>query len=272
MRICFLVWWLAVMGITGLTVMPSALAETPAASAQPARRDLVSTASVVRVDARTGHLVRSTVVITPKTVSPKPAAATSAPVTPAPAKAAVSPKPVPDLLSSNASLAEIIDQMAAAHQVDPLLVHSVIKVESNYNPKAVSRKGAQGLMQLIPSTAKRFGVTDSFDPRQNVEAGVKYLKYLQDVFKDDRLALAAYNAGEGAVAKYGWIPPYPETQNYVYQVGKKYGDARRAAAQSPAKPEAVPVKPEPPVPPAEQHPRLEQYVDDQGRIHLRTVQ
>ena len=77
-------------------------------------------------------------------------------------------------------------------------------------------------MQLTPATARMLGVSNSFDPQQNIEAGVKYLKYLQSVYKDDRLALAAYNAGPGAVEKYKQIPPYPETQNYVNQVGKRY--------------------------------------------------
>ena len=125
----------------------------------------------------------------------------------------------------------LVDEAAKNFDVNPLLVDSVIQVESNYNPFAVSPKGAQGLMQLMPATARRFGVTDSFDPKQNIEAGVRYLKFLQDTFQDDRLAIAAYNAGEKAVAKYGDVPPYPETVSYVAKVGKKYGQAKRAAAQ-----------------------------------------
>ena len=140
---------------------------------------------------------------------------------------------------SSKDLNAIVEKAARAHNVDPLLVHSVIKVESNYNANAVSNKGAQGLMQLTPSTARMLGVSNSFDPAQNIEAGVKYLKYLKDLYKDDRLALAAYNAGPGAVDKYKRIPPYAETQNYVYQVGKRYGEARargrcREARGSPA--------------------------------------
>jgi len=111
--------------------------------------------------------------------------------------------------------------------VDPLLVDSVIRVESNYNPLAVSPKGAEGLMQLIPATARRFGVTNSFDVKENIEAGVTYLKYLLDMFGDDRLAVAAYNAGESAVMRYGDVPPYRETMNYVSRVGKAW--ARRAS-------------------------------------------
>jgi soluble lytic murein transglycosylase-like protein len=158
-----------------------------------------------------------------------------------------------------------VDQAAKWYDIDPLLVHSVIQVESNYNPYAISNKGAEGLMQLIPSTARRFGVKNSFDSRDNIEAGVRYLRYLKNIFGDDRLALAAYNAGEGAVARYGWIPPYPETQQYVYRVGKKYGEARRAAERKPAPILAQAAKQH-----VEEHPKLEQYRDEQGRIGLRT--
>ena len=113
---------------------------------------------------------------------------------------------------------------------DPKSDVAVIKVESNYNPHAISSKGALGLMQLIPSTARRFGVSDAFDPIQNIQGGAKYLRYLLDLF-DGRfpLALAAYNAGEAAVARYGGIPPYAETQNYVQNVLASYTKYRGAA-------------------------------------------
>ncbi len=130
---------------------------------------------------------------------------------------------------NDADVRGLVAEAAKSFDVNPLLVDSVIQVESNYNPFAVSPKGAQGLMQLMPGTAQRFGVTDSFDPKQNIEAGVRYLKFLQDTFQDDRLAIAAYNAGEKAVAKYKDVPPYPETVSYVAKVGKKYGQAKRAA-------------------------------------------
>jgi soluble lytic murein transglycosylase-like protein len=153
-------------------------------------------------------------------------------------------------------------------------VDSVIQVESNYNPLAVSPKGAQGLMQLMPATAQRFGVTDSFDAKQNIEAGVRYLKFLQDAFQDDRLAIAAYNAGEKAVAKYGDVPPYPETINYVAKVGKKYGQAKRAAGQdrqvkdNQAKNEAKSAEE---LKAAEEAPRhILAYVDPEGKLHIAT--
>jgi soluble lytic murein transglycosylase-like protein len=155
-----------------------------------------------------------------------------------------------------------VEEIARTHDIDPLLIQSVIEVESNYDPYAISHKGAEGLMQLIPATARRFGVKNSFDPRENIEAGVRYLKYLQTVFGDSRLALAAYNAGEGAVSRYGSIPPYPETRTYVDRVGKKYVEALRAAEQE----GAVDV----PAQPVEEHPKLETYMDEQGRICFRT--
>jgi len=146
--------------------------------------------------------------------------------------------------------------------VDPLLIHSVIQVESNYNPFALSPKGAEGLMQLIPGTARRFGVDNSFDPKQNIDAGVRYLKYLQDMFEDDRLTLAAYNAGEGAVVKHQWIPPYRETQEYVRRVGQKYEDLKKKAGgeagSGPVDATGTEYRP------------VISFVDAEGRLHLRT--
>jgi soluble lytic murein transglycosylase-like protein len=116
--------------------------------------------------------------------------------------------------------APLISAAAMRHGVDPNLVHAVIRAESAYRPRAKSHAGACGLMQLMPGTAKRFGVRDIWDPEQNIEGGVAYLRVLQDLFDGNiRLALAAYNAGEGAVAKYGnRIPPYRETKTYVRRV------------------------------------------------------
>ncbi|HBY58994.1 MAG TPA: lytic transglycosylase domain-containing protein, partial [Solibacterales bacterium] len=154
-----------------------------------------------------------------------------------------------------------LEETAREHGVEPALVHSVISVESGYNPFAVSPKGAEGLMQLIPGTARRLGVNNSFDPRQNVAAGVKHLKYLQDLYQGDlRLALAAYNAGEGAVKRYGDVPPYRETEGYVYKVGKKLRDARaREQAKAPVKKV-----------PSREHSELVAYRDPDGRLHLST--
>ena len=142
-----------------------------------------------------------------------------------------------------AGIDETVERIAATQAIEPKLVHAVIKVESNYNPQAVSPKGAQGLMQLMPDTARRFGVSNAFDPVDNIQGGTRYLKYLLDLYHGDaQLALAAYNAGEGAVGKYGTVPPYPETQNYLVQVGKQYQKAA-AAVPPPAPPKPVETKP-----------------------------
>lgn len=191
--------------------------------------------SVVRTDPRSGRLVRSI----------------SAPRTPRSAK----PSP---------QLNQLIDQAAARHEVDPHLVRSVVAVESNFNPYAVSPKGAQGLMQLIPATARRFGVTNPFDPASNLEAGVRYLKYLKDLFQDERLALAAYNAGEGAVQRHNGIPPYAETRDYVEKVRRLYGASRQAAPAPPAAPQ-VSAEPETPALRG-----LETITGPDGRVWLRT--
>ena len=125
---------------------------------------------------------------------------------------------------------EFIEKYADKYGVDPVFVRAVIQVESDFNPLTVSHKGARGLMQLMPATAKRYGVKDVHDPEQNIQGGVRYLAYLLELFGDKPRALAAYNAGEGAVLKYGGIPPYEETSTYVVRAmtvyyGKPYGNS-----------------------------------------------
>jgi hypothetical protein len=118
----------------------------------------------------------------------------------------------------------LIEQTAARHGVDAQLVRALIQVESAYRAEARSRKGAMGLMQLMPDTARRFAVKDPYDPRANIEGGIKYLRFLLDRFEPDiTLALAAYNAGEAAVEKFRGIPPYAETRSYVQAVLKLAG-------------------------------------------------
>jgi hypothetical protein len=117
---------------------------------------------------------------------------------------------------------ETIVNVASRHRVDPDLLRAVIKCESDFNHLAISRAGAQGLMQLMPDTARLVEVSDPFDAAENLEGGARYLKYLLDSFTDRKLALAAYNAGEGTVRRYGGIPPYRETQNYVKAVLAQY--------------------------------------------------
>ena len=118
--------------------------------------------------------------------------------------------------------AELISTVAAAHHLDKRLVHAVIEQESNYQPRARSKKGARGLMQLMPGTARQYGVRNSYDPKANLEAGVRHLKDLLSRM-DLPLALAAYNAGEGTIKKFGGLPPYAETQHYVRSILRRVG-------------------------------------------------
>lgn len=120
----------------------------------------------------------------------------------------------------------LIAEHASRHGVRADLVHAVIQAESAFNPMARSNKGAMGLMQLMPATASRFGVTDAYDPGQNIGAGVAYLKHLLERYShNEALALAAYNAGPGAVEKYGAVPPYRETRDYVSRIQSRAGTA-----------------------------------------------
>jgi len=199
--------------------------------------------SVVRADPRTGRLVRTVVRERPVAVHTPPA-----------------------------PLSETVDRIARQNQLSPQLVHSVIQVESNYDPHAVSPKGAQGLMQLIPSTARRFGVADVFDPADNVQGGARYLKHLLDLYNgDEALALAAYNAGEGAVSRYGGVPPFQETQDYVARVQRRLAAAGPRSASS-----GVPAAPPDGATsgenaggsvPAEVHNPIREVMDANGRIY-----
>lgn len=119
---------------------------------------------------------------------------------------------------------ELVAQSAAKYSLDPNLIFAVMRQESGFNPRAMSPKGARGLMQLMPATALRLGVRDIYDPAQNIDGGARYLRFLLDTFNGDvELALAGYNAGEGAVARYGnRVPPYRETINYVQRISAHY--------------------------------------------------
>lgn len=118
----------------------------------------------------------------------------------------------------------IIVDSATRNAIDPVLIYATMHQESSFKPRAISNKGARGLMQLMPGTAARFGVANIWDPRQNIEGGARYMRYLLDMFDGDvALTLAGYNAGEGAVLKYGrTIPPYSETQEYVRRISRRY--------------------------------------------------
>lgn len=137
--------------------------------------------------------------------------------------------------SGNAALDAIVAEAAAQNGLDPCLIFSVMRAESAFNRMAVSPKGASGLMQLMPETAARFGVRNIFDPRENILAGAKYLRWLLNRFQGDvRLALAGYNAGEGAVEFYGLrIPPFQETQNYVRIIYTRYSGIHLSATPIP---------------------------------------
>ena len=160
----------------------------------------------------------------------------------------------------------IIQEAANLHGVDEDLVRAVIQTESGFDPQAVSRVGAKGLMQMMPATAKRMGVEDPFDPRENIMGGVKYLRMLLDMFQGDvSLAVAGYNAGEHAVVRHNGVPPYRETQGYVRKIlGLLAGGSPRVApvAASTAAPAVQPVKP--PAKPSV----IYKWRDSQGRVFL----
>jgi len=203
-----------------------------AASAPP------HTTTVVRADPKTGHLVRN-VLMQPRAVTPE----------------------------THRDLEKIVDRIADEEGVESPLVHSVIRAESNYNPNAISVKGAIGLMQLIPTTARRFGVSDAFDAQENIQGGVRYLRFLLDYYQGDYAkAIAAYNAGEAAVDRYNGIPPYAETRNYVLQVAKNLKAAREK--QAAASPETARVDEE--AAKIETYRPIQASTGSDGRIYYRT--
>jgi len=136
---------------------------------------------------------------------------------------------------------ELVQAAAARYNVDADLITSVIAVESNFDPKALSRKNARGLMQLLPETAARLGVQDIYDPQENIDAGTRYLRELLEKYNNDlTLALAAYNAGTDRVEQYGRVPPFTETLSYVRRVKRSYDKSKsKASAKTPAPPGAI---------------------------------
>jgi soluble lytic murein transglycosylase-like protein len=130
--------------------------------------------------------------------------------------------------TGNTDVDNFIVESGKRNSVDPLLLYSIMHQESSFKPRAMSYKGARGLMQLMPGTASRFGVSNIWDPKQNIEGGARYMRFLLDLFSNDvLLALAGYNAGEGAVLKYGYqVPPYSETREYVRRIGNRYSMIR----------------------------------------------
>jgi hypothetical protein len=161
------------------------------------------------------------------------------------------PTPLPKTLAFD----EIIEKYAGDYQLDPQLIRSIIATESGFNHKAVSPKGARGLMQLMPATAQRLGVRNSFDPEENIRGGVKHFRFLMDSFSNNLdLRLAAYNAGENLVRRLGRIPDFKETKEYVESVKRKY-----------AHDDATPLLVE------EQPPVLYRYIDESGVLHLTNI-
>jgi soluble lytic murein transglycosylase-like protein len=140
--------------------------------------------------------------------------------------------------TGNSDVDTYIVESGKRNSVDPLLLYSIMHQESSFKARAMSYKGARGLMQLMPGTASRFGVSNIWDPKQNIEGGARYMRFLLDMFDGDvRLALAGYNAGEGAVMKYGnQVPPYSETREYVRRIGNRYSLIRDPQAIAKASP------------------------------------
>jgi soluble lytic murein transglycosylase-like protein len=181
------------------------------------------------------------------------------------AKGGLATRAIQPVKADNSSLPppeinDLVEQTAGRLQIDPQLVHAIIKVESEYDPKAVSAKGAMGLMQLIPETAQRFGVENPFNPKENIEGGVSYLKHLLDVYRGDlSLSLAAYNAGEGAVQRFGGIPSFAETRDYVRKVTDIYQSVSPQSGTNAAgnRPQAS---------------AIIRYVDERGMVHYSNVE
>ena len=139
------------------------------------------------------------------------------------ANGAVSPANATKRVYERAEVRKLIQQVSTEHGLDPKLIDALVRVESGYNPNAVSRKGAMGLMQLMPETAKRLKVDDPFNPADNIRGGVREFSRLVSRYSGNlKLALAAYNAGEGAVARYGGVPPYAETRSYISKILSLY--------------------------------------------------
>ena len=168
-------------------------------------------------------------------------------------------EPMPQATNSKAgprTFDSIINKYASHYALDPSLIHSIIATESGFNPNAVSAKGARGLMQLMPATAERWGVKNSFDPEQNIQAGVRHFRSLMDMFDNNLdLSLAAYNAGENLVQRLGRVPQYTETINYVESVTRRYVE-RRADTQDEEDPADAPTF---------------RYVDTAGVLHLTNI-
>jgi len=167
--------------------------------------------------------------------TPQPAALTNAQPTAAQPVTVAIQTPMPAKVAQNVDLDEVVREASSKNRLDPDFVSSVIRAESNFKPHAVSKKGAQGLMQLMPSTAAQLGVADPFDPKANVEAGTAHLSALLDLYKNDPIkALAAYNAGAHRVKQYNGVPPYRETRDYINKIVRDFNAKKRAQMKAAA--------------------------------------
>lgn len=165
--------------------------------------------------------------------APQPAALTGA--QPSVAQPATVAMQKPATAAQNVDLDQVVREASSKNRLDPDFVASVIRAESNFKAHAVSKKGAQGLMQLMPSTAAQLGVADPFDPKANVEAGTAHLSALLDLYKDDPIkALAAYNAGAHRVKQYNGVPPYRETRDYINKIVRDFNARKRAQMKASA--------------------------------------
>jgi hypothetical protein len=168
----------------------------------------------------------------------------------------VPPAETPAPVKKEEAYNEIIEKYAGDYALDPSLIHTIIAKESGFNAKAVSPKGARGLMQLMPATAQRLGVRNSFDPEENIRGGVKHFRSLMDNFNNDlELSLAAYNAGENLVQRLGRVPEIPETKDYVQSITARYGK-KTSETQEPE---------------IEKHPPAYKFVDESGVLHLTNI-
>jgi len=188
-------------------------------------------------------------------IPPAPGETTANQITTFQYKAEDEDPPAGTVKSDSPEYDSIIHKYASYYELDPSLIHSIIATESGFNPNAVSSKGARGLMQLMPATAERLGVKNSFDPEQNIRAGVRHFRSLMDMFNNNLdLSLAAYNAGENLVQRLGRVPMYKETVNYVRSVTRRYRE-RRESVQG-QDPGAAPTY---------------RYVDARGVLHLTNI-
>jgi hypothetical protein len=168
----------------------------------------------------------------------------------------VPPVEPPPPIKRDESYNAIIEKYATDYGLDPSLIHSIIATESGFNAKAVSPKGARGLMQLMPATAQRLGVNNSFDPEQNIQGGVKHFRSLMDSFNNDlELSLAAYNAGENLVQRLGRVPEIRETKDYIQSVTDRYGKKTVQTQEQQG----------------EKHPPAFRFVDESGILHLTNI-